>query len=253
MKSKKVQFTGSEGHQLAGKMDLPDSGEIRATVLFAHCFTCSKNLRVVGQISSALPEKGLGVFRFDLTGLGESGGEFADATFSNDVQDLVAAASYMRENWKAPAIVMGHSLGGAAVLQAANRIDSIEAVTTVGAPCNPQHVQHLLDEKIEEIEAKGEAVVTLAGRNFKVKKQFIDDLNEQVMDGIISNLGKALLIFHSPVDQTVGIDNAAHIYKLAKHPKSFVSLDNADHLLTQEADAQYVGSVTAAWAERYFT
>lgn len=253
MKSKSVEFNGSQGVKLSARMDEPENGVCRATAIFAHCFTCSKNLRAVGHISKALTSHGIGVFRFDFTGLGQSEGDFSDSTFSTDIQDLVAAADFISENWKAPNILMGHSLGGAAVLQAARHIDGIEAVATIGSPCNPQHVQHLMSEKIDEIEEEGEATVTLAGRPFKIKKNFLDDLREQVMDDVIKNLGKALLIFHSPVDQTVSIDNAAHIYKLAKHPKSFISLDQADHLLTNEEDAKYVGSVTAAWAERYFS
>jgi pimeloyl-ACP methyl ester carboxylesterase len=192
------------------------------------------------------------VFRFDFTGLGQSEGDFADTTFSTDVKDLVLAADFMGSEWKSPSILMGHSLGGAAVLQAAGQISSARAVTTIGSPCNPSHVQKHMSQKIDEIESKGEATVTLAGRPFRIKKAFLDDLSGHVMDNIIGNLGKALLIFHSPVDETVGIDNAAHIYKMARHPKSFVSLDDADHLLTDERDAGYVGRVTAAWAERYF-
>ena len=253
MKSKNIQFQGSSGFNLSARIDLPDSETAKAFVLFAHCFTCSKNLNAVGHISRALTEKDIGVFRFDFTGLGQSGGDFADSTFSTDVQDLVAAAGYMKEHHQPPAILMGHSLGGAAVLQAAHHIEPVKAVATIGAPCNPQHVEHLLSEKKDEIEEKGEATVILAGRSFKIRKQFLDDLGAQVMDEVIRNLGKALLIFHSPVDQTVSIDNAAHIYKLAKHPKSFVSLDDADHLLSNENDARYAGNVTAAWAERYFT
>lgn len=253
MNSKKIEFESSRGIRLSARLDEPDSGNARTSLLFAHCFTCSKNLKAVGHISRALTEKGIAVFRFDFTGLGQSEGDFADSTFSTDVKDLVTAADYMEQNDRSPEILMGHSLGGAAVLQAAGRIQSVRAVATVGSPCNPQHVQHLMDEKLDEIEEKGEATVTLAGRPFKVRKQFLDDLQAQVMDETIRTLNKALLIFHSPSDQTVSIDNAAHIYKLARHPKSFISLDDADHLLTNEEDAKYVGSVTAAWAERYFT
>jgi putative redox protein len=193
----------------------------------------------------------MGVFRFDFTGLGESEGDFADTNFSSNIQDLEAAADYMEKQWARPRMLMGHSLGGAAVLQAAHRIASVEAVATVGAPCNPEHVTHHIVDKMDEIEEKGKARVNLAGRVFTIKKQFLDDLKAQAMDSVIRNLDNPLLIFHSPVDQTVGIDNAAHIYKLAKHPKSFISLDNADHLLTNEEDAKYVGSVTAAWVDRY--
>lgn len=251
MKSRKIEFDGSQNEKLSARMDEPEEGITRGAVLFAHCFTCSKNLRAVGHISRTLTEHGMGVFRFDFTGLGESEGDFADTNFSSNIEDLKAAADYMEQQWSTPRMLMGHSLGGAAVLQAAHRISSVEAVITVGAPCNPEHVTHHLVDKMDEIEKKGEARINLAGRVFTIKKQFLDDLSEQKMNEVIRNLDRALLIFHSPVDQTVGIDNAAHIYKLAKHPKSFISLDDADHLLTNEEDAKYVGSVAAAWVDRY--
>ncbi|MDZ7682703.1 MAG: alpha/beta fold hydrolase [Fodinibius sp.] len=251
MESNKVEFLGSQGVKLSARIDEPDQGVTKGAALFAHCFTCSKNLRAVGRISRTLTEHGMGVLRFDFTGLGESEGDFADTNFSSNIDDLQAAAEYMDQEWSTPRMLIGHSLGGAAVLQAAHRIASVEAVATIGAPCNPKHVAHLLVDKKDEIEEKGEARVKLAGRVFTIKKQFLDDLKEQAMNKIIKNLDKALLIFHSPVDKTVGIDNAAHIYKLAKHPKSFISLDDADHLLTNEEDAHYVGSVTAAWVDRY--
>lgn len=251
MKTTKLIFSGSQGAELSAKMDEPDNGISRGTVLFAHCFTCSKNLRAVNNISNALTDQGFGVFRFDFTGLGESEGDFADTNFSSNVDDLVAAAEFMKREWQSPKMLMGHSLGGAAVLQAAHQIESSEAIVTIGAPCNPEHVTHHLVDKREEIEKKGEARVNLAGRTFTIKKQFLDDLEEQVMDEIIRNLDRSLLIFHSPVDQTVGIENAAHIYKLAKHPKSFISLDDADHLLSNEEDTKYIGFVTSAWASRY--
>lgn len=252
MQSRKISFTGSKDVELSARIDEPDEGVKKGAVLFAHCFTCSKNLRAVGHISRTLTEHAMGVFRFDFTGLGESEGDFSDTNFSSNIDDLVAAASYMKNEWAIPKILMGHSLGGAAVLQAAHHISPIEAVVTIGAPCNPDHVSHLLLDKKDEIEKKGEAQVKLAGRKFTIKKQFLDDLEAQTMDKIIQNLENPLLIFHSPVDQTVGIENAAHIYKLAKHPKSFISLDDADHLLTNEEDAKYIGSVTAAWVDRYF-
>ncbi len=243
---------GSAGHELSARMDEPDSGECKANVLFAHCFTCSKNLNAVGNISRALTDRGIGVLRFDFTGLGGSEGDFSESTFSTDVEDLGKAAEFMKSQGKEPDILMGHSLGGAAALQATHSIPSLQAVVTIGSPCNPQHVEHLLSDKKEEIESKGEANVILAGRRFTIKKKFLEDLREQTMDEIIRNLNTALLIFHSPVDDTVGIDNAAHIYKLARHPKSFISLDQADHLLTDDKDSGYVGAVTAVWAERYF-
>jgi putative redox protein len=251
MKSRKIEFNGSQNVKLSARIDEPDGGITKGTALFAHCFTCSKNLRAIGHISRKLTEHGMGVFRFDFTGLGESEGDFADTNFSSNVDDLIAAASYMDREMSPPEMLIGHSLGGAAVLQAAGEIESVEAIVTIAAPCNPQHVKHLLADKMETIEQKGEARVQLAGRTFTIKKQFLDDLSEQKMNTIIRGLDKALLIFHSPVDQTVGIDNAAHIYKLAKHPKSFISLDDADHLLTNEEDAKYVGSVTSAWVDRY--
>lgn len=251
MNSHKITFEGSQNKKLSARFDEPDEGVGKGTVLFAHCFTCGKNLRSIGHISRTLTDHGLGVFRFDFTGLGESEGDFSETNFSSNVEDLTAAASYMKKEWNAPVMIIGHSLGGAAVLQAAGGIDSIEAVATIGAPCNPAHVKHLLRDKMSEIEQKGTARVQLAGRQFTIKKQFLDDLEEQNMDSIIRDLGKALVIFHSPVDEIVSIDNAAHIYKLARHPKSFISLDSADHLLSNEEDAKYVGSVTAAWADRY--
>jgi len=251
MKSSKITFKGAQDVELSARIDEPEESISKGTVLFAHCFTCSKNLRAVGHISRTLTEHGLAVFRFDFTGLGESKGDFSDTNFSSNIEDLEAAAEFMENHLQSPRLLMGHSLGGAAVLQAAHRLASVEAIVTIGAPCNPEYVTHLIIDKKEEIERKGEARVKLAGRTFTIKKQFLDDLNDQKMDAIIGNLDKALLLFHSPVDETVGIDNAAHIYKLAKHPKSFISLDDADHLLTNEEDAKYVGSVTAAWADRY--
>lgn len=251
MKSRKIEFIGSQNENLSARIDEPDEEITKGTVLFAHCFTCSKNLNAVGNISRTLTEHGMGVFRFDFTGLGESEGDFADTNFSSNVEDLEAAANFMEQKLSAPKILMGHSLGGAAVLQAAHRIPSVEAIVTIGAPCDPKHVAHLLIDKREEIERTGKANVRLAGRTFQIKKQFLDDLQAQKMDEVIRNLERALLIFHSPVDKTVGIENAAHIYKLAKHPKSFISLDDADHLLTNDEDSKYVADVTAAWVERY--
>lgn len=252
MKSYDIKFTGSHGVNLSGRMDEPDNGKIRSAVLFAHCFTCSKNLNSVGHISRDLTDRGICVFRFDFTGLGESEGEFSESTLSTDIEDFVAAASVMEKEGKAPAILMGHSLGGAAAIQAAHKIRSAKAVAVMGTPSNPEHVIRHMSLKIDEIEEHGEATVQLAGRPFKIKKSFIEDLRGQVMDQNIKNLDKALLIFHSPTDNIVGIENASHIYQMARHPKSFISLDNADHLLSKDEDAAYVGQVTAAWAQRYF-
>lgn len=252
MNSRKIEFPGSGNVQLAARIDEPDEGVTRGAVLFAHCFTCSKNLEALGHISRRLTEHGMGVFRFDFTGLGESEGDFSDTNFSSNIDDLKAAAGYMAGEWSPARMLLGHSLGGAAVLQAARHIASVEAVVTIGAPCNPEHVTRHLTDEMDQIERTGKARVRLGNRPFTIKKQFLDDLEEQAMDKVIKTLDKPLLIFHSPVDRTVGIDNAAHIYSLARHPKSFISLDDADHLLTNDDDARYVGSVTAAWVDRYF-
>ncbi len=251
MRSTKLQFQGSQGNLLSAQLDLPVDGSPMAYALFAHCFTCTKNLKAVAYISRALTRQRIGVLRFDFTGLGDSEGDFADTNFSSNVGDLVAAARFLEADYAAPRILIGHSLGGAAVLQAAAKIPACRAVATIGAPADPKHVKRLLHDHAHVIAEKGEAMVTLEGRDFKIKKQFLDDLERPRMAAIIKNLKKALLIFHSPVDQIVGIENAAGIFKAARHPKSFVSLDRADHLLTDPADAEYVGIVTAAWARKY--
>jgi putative redox protein len=251
VESIKVEFTNTNGDLLAARLDLPITRKPGAFALFAHCFTCSKNLNAVRNINRALTSRGIAVLRFDFTGLGESEGDFADTNFSSNVADLIAAANFLAEHYEAPQILIGHSLGGAAVLQAAGDIEGCKAVVTIGAPCEPSHVLKMLKEKRDVIEQQGEAEIELAGRNFKIKKQFLEDLNAVTMKDKIANLGKALLIFHSPIDNTVGIENARQIYSIARHPKSFISLDDADHLLSREADSCYVGEVTAAWAKRY--
>lgn len=251
MKSKKLEFPGHSGELLSARLDFPDEGEAKSFILFAHCFTCSKNLKAVGNIARALNEEGFAVFRFDFTGLGESEGDFANTNFSSNIDDLVAASNYLSEEYRAPGILVGHSLGGVAVLQAAHEIDSCKAVATIAAPSNPEHVKKNFKPKLDEIEEKGEAEVTLAGRSFLIKKQFLDDLDRANMNKRITNLGRALVIFHSPIDNTVGIDNAAEIFVQAKHPKSFISLDNADHLLSNEEDSRYVGSMLATWSSKY--
>ena len=251
MRSDRLTFQNRTGQNLAARLDQPDSTQPEAFALFAHCFTCSKNLKAVANISQSLTDAGIGVLRFDFTGLGESEGDFADTNYSSNISDLIDAASYLETEYKAPAILIGHSLGGAAVIQTAVAIPSALAVATIGALSEPSHVTHLLSDKREIIEAEGEARVTLAGRPFKIKKQFLDDLEGSEMQESILKLRRALLIFHSPLDNTVGIDNASQIYIAARHPKSFVSLDQADHLLSDEKDSRYVGSVIAAWAQRY--
>ncbi len=251
MKNLAVTFLGALGHQLTARLSLPESGEPRACALFAHCFTCSKDLKPAVNISRALTERGFAVLRFDFTGLGESDGDFADTDFSSNVEDLLAAARYMEEEWHAPSILVGHSLGGAAVIQAAARLPAVQAVATIGSPFDPEHVKGLFEGSLEVIREEGDAQVSIAGRTFTIRQDFLADLETQNMEAILGGLRRPLLIFHSPVDQVVGIDNAARIYQAARHPKSFISLDDADHLLLREEDSLYVGSVLAAWAGRY--
>lgn len=251
MNLQKVTFKNKEGQELVGRLELPVDRHPHNYALFAHCFTCNKNLLAVKNIGKALTSNGFGVLRFDFTGLGESGGDFADTNFSGNVDDLVAAADYLKENYAAPSLIIGHSLGGAAVVFAALQIPSIKAVATVGAPSNPVHVKHLLKSGLDEIEANGKAVVNLSGRDFTIKKQFLDDLETKSLPETVKQLRKPLLIMHSPQDDTVGIKNAEEIYVAAHHPKSFVSLDGADHLLMNKRDSTYVGEVIAGWAKRY--
>jgi uncharacterized OsmC-like protein/pimeloyl-ACP methyl ester carboxylesterase len=250
MAREKVGFNAIGGQQLSAIIDRPD-GEVRAYALFAHCFTCSKNLRAAVNIAAALNDAGIAVLRFDFTGLGESEGEFADSNFSSNVEELVAAANYLEENFQAPAILVGHSLGGTAVLQAAARIPSAVAVATIASPSQPAHVAALLENDRAEIESSGQATVQLGGRPFVIKKQFLDDLQRHALPDSVSSLRKALLIMHAPLDAIVGIDNASELFMHAKHPKSFVSLDQADHLLSRKEDSRYAGAVLAAWASRY--
>ena len=250
MSSKKVTFKGALGENLAGRLDLPD-GKVKAFVLFAHCFTCSKSLKVVGNIAKELVASKIGVLRFDFTGLGQSEGEFANTNFSSNVDDLLAAAEFMKEETGGPQLLIGHSLGGAAVIQSAHQISTAKAVVTIGAPSDPGHVIRHFETHLDAIEEKGEAEVVLAGRKFTIKKQLVDDLNAARMDSCIRDLDKALLVMHSPMDDTVGIENAGHIYKLARHPKSFISLNNADHLLRDDNHSRYAGAMIAAWAQLY--
>ncbi len=251
MKFKKIEFTNNDGQVLSARLDLPVAGKPAAYALFAHCFTCSKNIKAIAHITRALNRKDIAVLRFDFTGLGESEGDFADTNFSSNVDDLVVAADFLKSNYEAPKILIGHSFGGAAVLQAAARISTPTAVVTIAAPADPRHVTQALGNATEIIQNHGEADVNLAGRTFKLKKQFLDDLQFVNMQDTIKKLNRALLVLHSPVDETVGIENAAQIFQVARHPKSFVSLDKADHLLTQQADSLYAGAVIAAWASKY--
>jgi putative redox protein len=251
MASKKLHFENPRGDALAAHLDTPEGASPSAFALFAHCFTCSKDLRAVGAISRSLNRQGIAVLRFDFTGLGESEGDFADTNFSSNVDDLVVAADFLADQYESPRILVGHSLGGAAVLQAAHRIDSAQAVSTIGAPCELEHVTRHLEDAVDDIQAQGEARITLAGRTFTIRKQFLNDLATTRMEETIRTLDRPLLIFHSPVDQTVGAENAARIFRAAKHPKSFMSLDNAGHLLSDRADAEHVGTVLGAWSGKY--
>ena len=250
MPSERVEFTGSQGDVLAARLDRPLAAP-RAYALFAHCFTCSKDIFAASRIARALAAYGVAVLRFDFTGLGSSQGEFANTNFSSNVEDLVRAADYLRQHERAPAILIGHSLGGTAVLAAASRVPEAVAVATIGAPADPAHVSRLLAAQKAEIESEGEAEVVLGGRTFRIRKQFLDDLAGHKLDAAIGAMNKALLVLHSPIDETVAIDDAARIFTAAKHPKSFVSLDTADHLLTRHADAEYVAEVLAGWVGRY--
>ncbi|WP_343485937.1 bifunctional alpha/beta hydrolase/OsmC family protein [Allomuricauda sp. d1] len=247
----KIEFKNKEGQKLVGRLELPVDRHPHNYALFAHCFTCTKNLSAVRNISKALTSNGFGVLRFDFTGLGESEGDFADTNFSGNVADLVAASDHLKENYNAPTLLIGHSLGGSAVIFAAAEIDSVKAIATVGAPSNPVHVKHLLKSGIDEIKETGKAVVNLSGRDFTIKKQFLDDLETKSLPETVKTLRKPLLIMHSPQDDTVGIKNAEEIYVAAHHPKSFVSLDGADHLLFNKEDSLYVGQVVSGWAKRY--
>jgi len=251
MNLQKVTFQNKEGQTLSGRLELPADQHPHNFVIFAHCFTCTKNLSAVKNVSRSLTSKGFGVLRFDFTGLGESDGDFEDSNFSGNVEDLIAASQFLESNYMPPALLIGHSLGGAAVIFAASELTSVKAVATVGAPSNPEHVKHLLGNAIEEIEATGYATVNLSGRPFTIKKQFLEDLETKSLSDVVRNFNKALLVMHSPQDTTVGIINAEEIYKAARHPKSFVSIDGADHLLMNKRDSIYVGEVIAGWARRY--
>ena len=240
MQSHKLSFDNGRGNSLNARLDLPDDREAEAFALFAHCFTCTMNLKAIANINRALTAAGIAVLRFD----------FADTNFISNAQDLVAASGFLKREYQAPRILIGHSLGGAAVIQAASEIPSSRAVVTIGAPCEPNHVGKLLGDP-DTIKRDGETEINLAGRVFRITSQFIEDLEKSRMTDRIRNLKRAILILHSPVDNIVGIENAAHIFHSARHPKSFVSLDTADHLLMNERDSVYAGRVIAVWAGRY--
>lgn len=250
MPAERFDFHNDRGELLSALLDRPE-GRPRAYALFAHCFTCGKDIHAAKRISAGLTALGIAVLRFDFTGLGSSEGEFANTTFSSNVSDLIAAARHMDRQGHGPALLIGHSLGGAAILAAAGQIPSARAVVTIAAPADPAHVTHLFSDRIDAIREAGELEVSLGGRPFRIKRAFLDDIESHKQTERIAHLRKALLIFHSPTDQVVGIDNATAIFVAAKHPKSFVSLAGADHLLSGKADAAYVANVISAWAERY--
>lgn len=252
MKSTKLKIENRKGIILSANLELPANQKPNYFAIFAHCFTCSSSLSAVRHISRSLTNDGFGVVRFDFTGLGRSEGEFVDSHFSANIKDLIDVHNYMSINYEAPNLLVGHSLGGAAVLVAASQIKSIKAVATVGAPSSASHVKHLFSHGIEDIEEKGEVEVNIGGRPFKINQDFVEAFDKTDLLAIVKELKKPLLIMHSPFDKTVGIENAEQLYKNAHHPKSFVTLDNADHLLTQEKDSQYVGEVIGTWAKRYF-
>ena len=250
MRNELFEFEGEQGSRLIGKLDLPD-GPPHSYALFAHCFTCTKESLAAVRIGRALAGQGIGVLRFDFTGLGQSGGDFADSTFSGSVKDVLAAARAMRDASIEPALLIGHSLGGAAVLAAAADLPNVKAIATIGAPFDVQHVTRLFGEDLHTLLEQGEAEVKLGGRPFKMRRSFIDDLGTHDQGQRIGGLRRALLVLHAPMDRTVDIDNAAQIFQAARHPKSFVSLDDADHLLTRSADSAYAAEVISAWATRY--
>jgi len=250
-KTRKVEFDGALGETLAARLDYPDGETPRGYALFAHCFSCSKNIKAASVIARRLAARGIAVLRFDFTGLGQSLGDFANTNFSSNVEDLKRAAAWLAENEGAPSLLVGHSLGGTACLVAAGALDSVRAVATIGAPADAEHVKHNFGDRVELIEQDGEAEVSLGGRPFRIRRQFLEDIRSQNVEAAVGALKRALLVCHAPLDQQVGIDNATRIFAAAKHPKSFVSLDDADHLLTREDHAAYAAEVISAWAAPY--
>ncbi len=251
MRTERATFTGGQGTQLGGRLDLPDSGEPRAFAVFAHCFGCTKNLKTIGNLDRVLTEAGIGVLRFDFTGLGDSEGDFSNTNFTSNVSDVAAAARFLEANYEAPRLLIGHSLGGAAVMQATRFVKSAAAVVTIAAPSDLTHLGETIISQAPEIEQTGEAEVVLIGRRFHIKKQFINDLEQRSMEQIVGNLRLPLLILHAPGDDVVSIKSAERLYAMARHPKSLVALDRADHLLLEREDAEYAGRIIASWFARY--
>jgi putative redox protein len=250
MKTRTVKFRNDNGDTLTGLIDEP-AGRPRAWALFAHCFTCTKNAKAAVNIARVLADHGYAVMRFDFTGLGQSEGDFSETNFSSNVSDLLAAVRYLGEEHDSPRLLIGHSLGGTAVLQAAAQLETVQAVATIGSPADPEHVARLFAGERERIEEEGEAEVDLGGRPFRIRKQLLDDLGRHDLPEVVGELRRALLILHSPVDTVVDVENATLLFTHAMHPKSFVSLDQADHLMSDEADSRYAGRVLAAWAAKY--
>ena len=252
MKSTKLNIENKNGLILQAHLELPANQKPNRYAIFAHCFTCTSSLSAVKNISRALTNYGFGVVRFDFTGLGKSEGEFAESHFSANVDDLIAVSNYMESHYKAPELLVGHSLGGAAVITAASRLDNVKAVATIGAPATVSHVTHLFSHDIDSIR-KGELTeVNIGGRPFKINPEFVSDFDKTDLPSVVKNLRKPLLILHSPTDTIVGIKNAEQLYHNAHHPKSFVTLDNADHLLTNSNDSNYAGNLIGTWVQRYF-
>jgi alpha/beta superfamily hydrolase len=253
MRTERASFVGGQGTSLGGRLDLPDDAAPRAFAIFAHCFGCTKNLKTIGNLDRVLTAAGLGVLRFDFTGLGDSEGDFSDTNFTSNVSDVAAAAEFLAANYAAPTLLIGHSLGGAAVMQAAKSIGSARAVVTIAAPADLTHLGATIVDQAPEIEETGEAEVVLIGRRFHIKKQFLDDLEHRSMEQIVGSMGLPLLILHSPADDVVPIAAAERLYAMARHPKSLVALDRADHLLLEREDAEYAGHIIASWFGRYLS
>jgi putative redox protein len=251
MKFKSLHFSNVAGLLLSARLDIPFNGKYHTMALFAHCFTCTKNIHFAAHVSKILVQKGFAVFRFDFTGLGESEGDFAETNFATNVDDLILAAQFLMKNYQGPKLLIGHSLGGTAVIRAASKIPTAKALVTIGSPADPKHVLTHLQGAVAAIQSKGEAVVDLAGRPFRIKKQFIDNLEQTDLIPLLKDLNKAILILHSPLDDIVGIEHAAKLFQGARHPKSFISLHRSDHLLSEKDDAEYVANVITAWIQRY--
>ena len=252
MKSQKVTFKNNKGEELQGHLILPKTQDPKAYAIFAHCFTCGKNLKVIKQISLALTNLGIGVLSFDFTGLGQSEGDFANTNFSHDVEDLIQASQFLEENYTVPSLLIGHSLGGTAALFAAKKLQNIKAIVTMASPSQPSHVENLIKSSVEEIEKNNEALVNIGGRDFTIKKQFLEDIKANDTEDFLSDLKKPFLVMHSPLDKIVSIKNAEELYQWAYHPKSFISLDQADHLILNDSiDASYIGNLIGSWATAY--